>query len=300
MTRQADAAVYYATVFAARLDDFVVHNGTMWVRAGHPLTPQAVLDGLAGDGPSVSGYFLNPDSTGHVAAIDFDSDDGLDLARRCRAALAKRDAPAWVEASRRGAHLWVVVDAVRPGSVLRKFLRAVLADAGIEETPKVELRPAQDAIRADGYGAPLRLPTMPNPKTGLRYPMLDAQDRPLPRALDAMMLAIDQTPAWVVDSLASSLRIDPKRLPADYLPPRCIRQGPVESVVAVLEELWGVQRAIPGHACVCPMHDDKMPSLSIAHDEERVFCKSPRCVAYNDGRGRGPGELRLIHAGKLS
>ena len=301
LTRESDAAEYYARTFAARLDDHVAYTGSMWSRAGRPLTAEAVLRGLRGDGPSLSGYFLTPQSSGHVAAIDFDSDDGLDLAKRCRNGLARRGAPAWVEASRRGAHLWVVCDRVHTGLVLRRFLRAVLRDEGIEETPKVELRPAQDEIRPDGFGSPLRLPTMPNPKTGLRYPMLDEHDKPLPRALDAMMLEIDWAPSWIVESLASSLRIEARDLSADYRPPRCIRPDePVESVVDVLRELWGVERAVPGHACVCPMHDDKVPSLSIAHDEHRCWCKSPRCVAYNDGRGRGPAELRMIHAGKIT
>ena len=298
MTRESDAATFYAATFAARLDDHTLYNGSMWVRAGKPLTADAVLRGLAGTGPSLSGYFLTPQSTGHVAAIDFDSDDGLALARRCRAALAKRGAPSWVEASRRGAHLWVVSDAVHSGLVLRRMLRAVLRDAEVEETPKVELRPAQDEIKPDGYGSPLRLPTMPNPKTGLRYPMLDADDRPLPRRIDAMMLAIDQAPAWVVESLAMSYRIDPKNLPADYRPPRMIRQDDDESASEILRTLWGMPEPKVGRANHCPSHGpDRHPSLSIAADDKRCWCHSPGCILDNEGRGRGTHELRKLAPG---
>jgi hypothetical protein len=298
LTRESDAAEIFAATFTARLDDHVLWNGSMWVRAGKPLAADAILRGLAGTGPSISGYFLTPQSTGHVAAIDFDSDDGLALARRCRAALAKRGAPSWVEASRRGAHLWVVSDAVHSGLVLRRMLRAVLRDAEVEETPKVELRPAQDEIKPDGYGSPLRLPTMPNPKTGLRYPMLDADDRPLPRALDAMMLAIDPVPAWIVESLAMSFHIDPKNMPRSYFPPRPLHPDDDESASEILRTLWGMPEPKPGRANHCPAHGaDKHPSLSIAADDRRVFCKAPGCILDNDGRGRGTHELRKLAPG---
>lgn len=298
MSREADAADYYRHVFAARLDDHVEWNGSMWVRAGRPLTVDAVLSGLAGTGPSLSGYFLTPQSDGHVAAIDFDSDDGLALAKRCRSALGKRGAPSWVEASRRGAHWWVVCDRVHSGSVLRRLLRAVLADAGIEESPKVELRPAQDEIRPDGYGSPLRLPTMPNPKTGRRYPVLDEHDKPLPPRIDAMMLEIDYAPSWIVESLASSLRIDPRSVPSSFYPPRLIREDDDESASEILRELWGMPEPVPGRANRCPAHGpDRHPSLSIAKDDHRVWCKTPGCVLDNDGRGRGTHELRKLAPG---
>jgi hypothetical protein len=298
LTRASDAAEVYIGTFAGRSDDFTLFNGTMWVRAGKPLTAAAVLKGLDGTGPTLSGYFLTPQSTGHVAAIDFDSEDGLDLARRCRAALVKRDCPSYVEASRRGAHLWVTCDAVHSGAVLRRFLRAMLRDAGIEETPKVELRPAQDEIKPDGYGSPLRLPTMPNPKSGLRYPVLDEHDKPLPRDLGEMAAAIDLAPAWAVASMAASFKIQPKDLPSSYFPPRTIRQDDDESASEILRTLWGMPEPKPGRANHCPAHGaDRHPSLSIAKDDKRAFCKTPGCVLDNDGRGRGTNELRRLAPG---
>jgi hypothetical protein len=32
------------------------------------------------------------------------------------------------------------------------------------------------------------------------------------------------------------------------------------------------------------------------HLVTRVICKAPHCVLHNDGRGRGPGELRKLRA----
>lgn len=298
MTREADAAEYYATVFAGRRDDHVSFTGTMWARAGRPLTAEAVLAGLRGDGPSLSGYFLTPESTGHVAAVDFDSDDGIDLARRCRGVLLRRGAPAYVEASRRGAHLWVVCDRAHSGLVLRRFLRAALREAGVPETDKTELRPAQDAIRADGYGAPLRLPTMPSPKTGRRYPLLDADDRPYPPRLDAMMLEIDYAPAWVVESLAATERPTHRAIrPGDHAPHSIRADDDDRTASEILRTLWGMPEPRVGRANKCPAHDDHMPSLSIAKDDKRVWCKTGSCVLSNGGRGRGTHELVALAPG---
>jgi hypothetical protein len=171
------------------------------------------------------------------------------------------------------------------------------------DDPKIEYRPLSDTIRPDGFGAPLRLPTMPNPKTGLRYPMLDADDRPLPRALDAMMLAIDFTPAWVVESLAASWRVEPKRLSRDFYPPRCIRPNDdSESASDILRSLWGVHDAQPGRVFSCPAvgfhsHGDVHKGLSILADDQRAICHKPGCDLNNDGRGRGTHELRKMAPG---
>lgn len=290
------AAVYTGT-FAARSDAYAAFSGSSWICVKEELTPEIVMAAFAG-GSSISGYTITPQNTTHVGCIDFDCDDGLALAKQLRAAMAAKGVFGYVEMSRRGAHLWVVLDAVVPAKIMRRGLMAFLRQIGQQwapENPKIELRPAADEIKPDGYGSPIRMPTMPNPKTGLRYPMLAADDSLIPRGLDKLCLAIDLTPAWVMESAADSLRPDVKNLPSDYFPPRVIRpDAAVESICGVLMEVWGVPRAAPGRTIVCPMHDDTTPSLSISHDDERCWCKSPRCIAYNDGHGRGPAELRKL------
>jgi hypothetical protein len=287
---ERDAATVYAAWFAARSDDFVTWTGDTWMRASAPLTGEVVLAAIHG-GASVSSYFITPENTTHVAAIDFDLPDGIDLARRVRAAMARQGVAGHVEVSREGrSHLWLVLDHPIAAKVMRRALRAYLRDAGIEESPKIELRPAQDEIKPDGFGAPLRMPTMPNPKTGLRYPMLAADDSFLPRDLAGMLLRIDDAAAWRIESAAASLRPTLKDLARGDRRPY---YGPaVEgSASDILRRLWGAVDARPGHAIRCPAHDDKHPSLSILADDQRACCKSPTCDLYNDGRGRGIYEL---------
>lgn len=281
----------YAAWFAARTDDYVGWTGTTWVRADRPLTAETVWAGIRG-GPSVSGYFITPQQTTHVAAIDFDTDDGLDLAKRLRATMAEKGVTGHVEMSRRGAHLWLLIDRELPARVVRRALKAYLRDAGIEVTDKVELRPVGDEIKPDGFGSPLRLPTMPNPKTGLRYPVLGADDKPLPAAIDAMMLRMGESPAWRVESAAASVRPTMADLRAadrrPYLGPST--EG---SASDILRTRWGALDARPNHTIKCPSpaHQDKVPSLSILTDDQRAICKSPACELNNGDKGRGTYEL---------
>lgn len=306
MSRESDASELYVATFAARSDDHVSWTGMMWARAGRPLTAESVAEGIAGTGPTLSTYFLTPESRGHVAAVDFDTDTGLADAKRVRDALAKRGAPSYVEASRRGAHLWIVCDWQHTGRILRQFLRASLIAAEVTITEKVELRPAQDEIKPDGFGAPLRLPTMPNPKTGLRYPVLDLDGKPIPPRLSDLILAVDTAPRYVVESMAATYRAQPRDLPPDYFPPRSIRQhDESDSASEILATLWGVPDARPGHVSSCPAgwchsHGDVHKGLSVFPDDQRALCHKPGCDLNNDGRGRGTWELRKMAPGAVA
>lgn len=282
----------YRHWFAARLDDYVTWTGDTWMRANAPLTPDVILAAFSG-GPPVSAYTITPRNETHVCCIDFDSDDGLDLAKRLRAAMAQKGVTGYVEVSRRGGHLWVLLDRVLAARTVRRALRAFLRDAGIEETPKVEIRPSHDEIKPDGFGSPIRMPTMPHPKTGRRYPLLDAADRPLSPRLDEMLLALDESPAWVFESMADTIRPTLKDMKRGD---RKAYDGPSTdgSASDILRTLWGAIDARPNHSIRCPAHDDTMPSLSILADDQRAVCHAPHCELNNNDRGRGTYELTVM------
>ena len=279
----------YIGQFAARDDDFVIWSGDTWVRAGRPLVPE-VVDAAMRGGPSVSGYMLTPTSVTHVAALDFDTDDGLALAKQTRTAMKRTGATGYVEMSRRGAHLWLLSDRMLPARTVRRALRAWLRDAHIAESPKIEFRPSHDEIRSDGYGSPIRMPTMPHPKTGLRYPILGHDDKPLPRRFDEMLGMLDWTPAWIIESAADTVRPTPQDAARGD---RRAYSGPtVEGTASdILRRLWGVVDARAGHSVRCPSHEDRVASLNILPDDERALCMAPHCRLNNDGHGRGTYEL---------
>lgn len=293
MTEQETIAEYYVSTFAARSDDYVRWHGT-WMRAAEPLTGRKVIEAFESK-IGVSGYMMTTDNLTHVCAVDFDSDDGWDLARRLRDVMDSHHAFAYTEPSRRGAHLWSVLDRQIPARTVRRALRGFLAEALIAEGPKVELRPSHDEIKPDGYGSPIRMPTMPHPKTGKRYPLCGPDDKPLGGTLYDILMRIEWADSKAFEAMAAKTPLRVAELDDSYRPPKPKwPEGPPESASALLMALWSVQRAFPGHSIRCPAHDDKMPSLSILADDTRVICKAPGCILNNDDHGRGTAELHKL------
>jgi hypothetical protein len=285
----------YLPLFAGRADAYAAWNGTSWQAIREPLTPAVVVDAWQARRP-LSFYLLGPDSCGHVAAVDFDGDDGLDLAIRLGEAMAADGAPAYVEPSRRGAHLWAILDDRLPAIVLRRALRAFLQAAGIPDDPKVELRPGSDRLSGpDALGHCLRGPLQPHPETGKRALLLDPRARqPIGRSVAETCLAVEQVPGDVFLNAAERYR--PPEAPRESTR---ARSGPVAAfldrvtVTAVLARDYGLQ-ALPGRTVKCPRHEDRRPSLSIARDDRRAWCHAPACELSGDGRGLDAFELARL------
>jgi hypothetical protein len=332
------ASVYFA-YFAARDDAYSVPlpENAGWEAIRAPLTPEIILAGLTRQGPPISGYMLRPDNTTHVFAVDFDTDNGMAQAMAVADAMANDGVPAYIEASRRGAHLWCVVLDRMPGKVIRRALRGWIDEAGfgrcpgvgqlagehpktgkpvcpicfspssrlrpggrvpIHVNPKIELRPAQDEIYPDdqdrpGLGTCLRLPLMPHPKTGKRYPMVGVGGEKLGDSISAILLEIDFARAANIETVAA--RWVPAIKPEDV--PRAYRRQREElpddlSASQILREHYGIHNAAPGKAVRCSRHDDREASLSILRDDQRVICRGGGCeLGGTDGRGLGTIQL---------
>lgn len=302
----SDVGDVYLAYFAARDDAYAIpipgNKGWQNVKVDgnrQPLTADIVLAGLTRQGPPVSGYMLRPDNTTHVFAIDFDTADGLDQAMKMIATMADDGVPAYVEGSRRGGHLWCVGLDRMPGKVIRRAIRYWLAKSGLPtDEPKIELRPATDEIYPDDEGRPglgtcLRLPMMPHPATGKRYPLVGVGGEKLGDSISEILLSIEWAEADKVQ-LASSKWVQ-KRKPGDV--PRLYsrrrqRELPDDlSASAILAEHYGILNARPGKAVRCSQHDDRVASLSILRDDQRVICRGGGCPLNNDGHGRGTVEL---------
>jgi hypothetical protein len=293
-------ATYYVHLFPARNDVYSRWTPDGWRPVREPLTPEVALAGLTKQGPSISGYMIAPDSTSHSFAIDFDSDTGAADAVRLAEVMEAAGAPVYLEASRRGAHLWGALEKVLPARTIRRALRAFCVDAGLpDKDPKIELRPGTDTISEGGLGHALRLPMMPHPVTGSRG-ILTRHGARIGTTLADTLLAIDLVPASVlVDRAATYVPpVDPSNIDPRLLAPRRIRDGDdyweQVTVSEILRSDWGVANAVPGRAVRCPAHDDKVPSLSILRDDRRVICKAPGCILNNNDHGRGTYELHKL------
>ena len=146
--------------------------------------------------------------------------------------------------------------------------------------------PTASAVRSECRPCPTPRPACDTPSSG-------HDDKPLPRRFDEMLLALEWTPAWIIESAADTVRPKPCDLPPAYNAPKPIFRDQVDLGTAsdILMALWGVPRAAAGRTVLCPAHSEKHPSLNILPDNERVLCMTPGCELNNDGHGRGTWEL---------
>jgi hypothetical protein len=289
-------AVYIAT-FAARLDLYVA-NGAGVLR--EPLEPDVVRRAISHHYP-VSAYLGSEDGHTPVGAIDFDTPDGLEQAHKVAAFLDdQHDIPSLVCESRRGAHLWVVsLDEVTTGQ-MHRMLRAAIALALDDKTardPLVEIFPHIGDGLAVGA---LRLPGMPHHKTQQVYPMWDSHKQDVEPGFRSLIERTQLTTGTSIKRLAGS---QTPQLPASYPKHRTLGNffgfrkpydGPNVSASEVLIQRWGIANARPGTTVKCPLHDDRVRSLTIMKDDSRVYCGSPSCGLNNGGHGLGSIQLEKI------
>lgn len=231
---------------------------------------------------AISGYMARAGANGHethIGAVDFDhAEEGAP--EQVRATLAGMDVPTLLVQSRRGAHLWVQSSDMIPAYKMRRFLEHAVKLTGDIEGYEVFPKRSDSPY---GVGA-LRMPLMRHPKTGLRYPVIGMDGREA-TTIREVLLAFEDTPHQIIDRIVGGLPVEkdyPRGLGA-YRRQTTVR--PEASATDILATL-GIE-ATPGHSCICPYHDDHRKSMSVARDDQRVWCKSPECVAYNDGRGLG-------------
>ncbi len=263
-----------------------------WVAVRAEMTPDVIYRALTGTAP-VSAYFPGTDNSTQVLAMDIDLDVPLDglPAQIARAATA-HGLPAYIEGSRRGAHIWIVLDEQIPASAARRSLHAILQIAGAPDDPRIELRPVTDHLyNPQSVGHALRMPMMRHQTTQQRSWLLDPVTlTPIATTVTGTLEALKFGSAGAALELARQLPAPtsnaPRRLPPIW------RDGPISrfnaevTVSDVLRDDFGVLNARPGRTVRCPCHEDRQPSLSIARDDRRAWCHSPTCVLHGpEGAG---------------
>lgn len=284
----------YLLAFAPRRDAYARWSAvnSHWVAMREDLTPNVILRALEGTVP-VSAYFPGADNSTRVLAIDIDLDvrpDGLpaDLAR----AATSCGLPAYVEGSRRGGHVWMLLDEPVGSAAARRALATILKMAGAPDDPRIELRPAADRLyNQRSLGHALRMPMMRHPLTGERSWLFEPETMtPIARTVSGTLDALRTGSVSVTLDLAAQDVASPGRISH----PRArlvngaatIRSTDEVTVSEILRDDFGVLDARPGRTVRCPVHDDRSPSLSIARDDRRAWCHSPSCELNGDGRGQ--------------
>src|SRR5579875_3840514 len=138
-------------------------------------------------------YVLDAAATCTFAVFDADMLDGLERLGGLAAELAAQGVASVLEASRRGGHLWVFLQAPTAGRLVRAWL---VPHALAYE---VELYPKQESLRAGGIGSLVRLPLGVHRQSGGWYPFLHV-------GLDGQLWPVGETIAdcclWVSEHAA--------------------------------------------------------------------------------------------------
>ena len=204
----------FAGMFINRTDDYAVQreNGR-YMRVGVPLTWEVVREHVQGK-QTVGTYVMNAHGLCRYVVYDADSEDGLDVLLGVQAHLANDGILSYLEASRRGGHLWVLLDGMYRASDVRRWLPPY-CPVGVEFYPK------QD--EGTGYGSLIRLPFGVHRQSGCWYPFLvwdEQQEQVVPVAetmgemLQWLAVGAKATlPSWVDETVPPPRTTRPQHTP---------------------------------------------------------------------------------------
>ncbi len=154
----------YVRMFVSRRDDYAVQQlSGRYLRMNRPLTTIALRNHLDG-AESLGTYVIDERGRCRFAVFDADSHDGLHVLLGLQLRLAGDGVSSYLELSRRGGHLWVLLTLPALASQVRQWLLPY-CPAGVEFYPK------QD--EGKGYGSLIRLPLGIHLLSGRRYPFVE-------------------------------------------------------------------------------------------------------------------------------
>src|SRR5437588_4775628 len=111
----------YSRMFVSRRDDYAVQQGNgRYLRVGRPLTKIALRNHLDGV-ESLGTYVIDERGRCRFAVFDADAHHGLDVLLGVQGQLANDGVPSYLERSRRGGHLWVLLQVPVLASPVPRF-----------------------------------------------------------------------------------------------------------------------------------------------------------------------------------
>ncbi len=290
-----DLVVAYAATFIPRNDLYPLQleDGT-YTKVQRTLYPDLIAAHLNGF-ITIGAYALDQQNMAKWLCLD--ADDGLrwyglvNLARN----LSEQSIPSYLEASRRGGHLWLFTTP-RPGIDIRRFGKQLLDDHHLPEKrgkiPGIELYPKQDVL-VTGPGSFVRLPLGKHHLTGHRYHFVSVTGEPLAPTIREQIRLLTQ-PQWVPQGflehvlgrapataiLSPTPKFEPKPEPTPGRNNKRYRRDthqekPSTRIKATMSVLDFVSQYVAltdqgkGH---CPFHDDQRMSFGVNPDHNFWYC----------------------------
>lgn len=157
-----------------------------YVTVHAPLTHAMLTAHLRGD-ETLGAYLLDPNSHARFMVLDADSEPDRRRLIALSQVLTRLSCPTYLEASRRGAHLWFFFDNPLVGKEVRRFGKGLLAYFNLTT---IELYPKQERLQGEGPGSLIRLPFGVHRKSGKRYSFYTSEGQPLAPTLSTQLLAL--------------------------------------------------------------------------------------------------------------
>ena len=215
--------------------------------------------------------------------LDADGADALPQLLSLAGALAEVELPGLVEASRRGGHMWLLLDEPAPAAVVRRVVLHALDELrrGGLQLPALEVYPDAAAAIAGALGHAVRLPLGIHRLTGKRYALFDEQGYPCAftstEAAMRFVLSRPRIPSrWIAernrDLVEHSAALESLLHEPAGAASRRGRVGTYSPVIRwvdahvspldLLDDLAPeaeMRRVGRGHLGWCPFHDDRAP-----------------------------------------
>lgn len=218
-------------------------------------------------------YLLDQEGRARFLVVDADDEQGGERLGKLARALAEEDIPAYLEASRRGGHLWLFLNRVMPGQEARAFGLGLLAVHGVDE---VELFPKQ-VENVAGPGSLIRMPFGVHRLTGRRYGFGMADGCALGQTIREQVYALGVAETVPAAACERYWRADPTVLATGEPVETAVEMvsDRIKARVTVLEfvsQYVALRRTASGAIGRCPFHDDHQPSLGINDEGNYWHC----------------------------
>ncbi len=204
---------------------------------------------------TLGAYLLDKDNQARFTVLDVDDEDGFSRLKQASEGLQEEGLRSYLEASRRGGHLWFFFEEKIPGELARGFGRWVEKHFEL----RAEVFPKQDS-HGQGPGSLIRLPFGIHQKTGQRYEFEGLGDL---RHQIAALGVPDKIPLEYVKTHQFKER---KR---QFRTPEGLKSVPIAEFIGQFVEL---KPTASGFIGLCPFHDDNVPSFGINAEGNYWHC----------------------------
>lgn len=213
---------------------------------------------------TLGAYVLNRESRAQFMVLDADNEPDRRRLISLAQLLEQLSCPSYLEASRRGAHLWFFFERPLDGGDVRRFGKGLLAHFNLDG---IELYPKQSALRGDGPGSLIRLPFGVHRKSGKRYGFYTPTGEPLAPTLSEQILALS-APQAVPERLFAHYGEYASAPPAQpvFEPVDGVGERPSDRIKAAVSCHDFISRFVSLSASgrgQCPFHDDQVASFSV-------------------------------------